>query len=192
MTLEQNDNTSKPIITVKRVSVLSQSEKYCKSLPIIKDFANMLAKCGEQEFYENLTFLENVLKCWREGNDITVFEECNTIVSECDIDDVGTNVDVDLSVNVDVDENVCMNYGSIIFVDVNVDIECCTYEYSNDHSNALQPVLLSPEQVVNPINFSKNGDDCDLDAFDINIRNVPKRPDRPKVHKKDLYFFPEW
>ena len=77
--LEQNDNTSKPIITAKRVSVLSQSEKYCKALPIIKDFANILSKCGEREFYEKLTFLENVRKCWREGNDVTVFEECNTM-----------------------------------------------------------------------------------------------------------------
>ena len=65
-----------------------------------------------------------------------------------------------------------MNYDSIVNDsdnDVDADIESCTYEYSNDHSYALQPVVPFPEQIVNPINFSKNGDDCDLDAFDINI-----------------------
>ena len=177
--IEQNVNNLKPIITNPNFSVLSQSEKYCKALPIVKDFANILSNCGEREFYEKLTFLENVLKSWREGNDVTLSKECSTaIVSECDIENVGANVDVDSDVNVDFDENVCMNYDSIVNDsdnDVDVAIESCTYEYSNDHSYALQPVLPFPEQIVNSINFSKNGDDCDLDAFDINIRNVAKR-----------------
>ena len=55
------------IISAPPIMALSQNEKYCKSLPIVKEFANILSHCGEKEFYQKLTFLENVLKSWRDG-----------------------------------------------------------------------------------------------------------------------------
>ena len=61
-----------PIVSAPPITVLSQNEKYCKSLPIVKEFANILSQCGEKEFYQKLTFLENLLKSWRNGESVII------------------------------------------------------------------------------------------------------------------------
>ena len=102
-----------------------------------------------------------------------------------------TTVAVDVNVNVDV--NVCMNSDCVLnesdIDDNESENGSCTYVYSEDHSYARQSELSSREKTVNNINFSTDGSECDLDAFDINIRNVSKRRGRPKGTHKGFTVF---
>ena len=69
----------------------------------MKEFANILSQCGEKEFYQKLTFLENVLKSWRDGESVIISKD--PVGHECDIENVAAHVDVNNDGNVNVDVN---------------------------------------------------------------------------------------
>ena len=62
-------------------------------LPIVKEFANILSQCGEKEFYQKLTFLENVFRSWRDGESIMISKD-PVGPFECHIENVAAHVDV--------------------------------------------------------------------------------------------------
>ena len=41
----------------------------------MKECANILSQSGQTEFFQKLTFLENVLKSWRDGESIIISKD---------------------------------------------------------------------------------------------------------------------
>ena len=67
--------------------------------PKVKEFANILSQCVKKNFYQKLTFLEKVLKSWRDGESVIISKD-PVGPFECDIENVATHVDVNNDGNV--------------------------------------------------------------------------------------------
>ena len=64
-----------------------------------KECANILSQCGQKEFFQKLTFLENVLKGWKDGESVIISKD-PVGPFQCDIENVAAHVDVNIDGNV--------------------------------------------------------------------------------------------